>query len=273
MVHPGEHPDFIMRVVSHPRSALERQLGEAVRIRRRGGEGSILNSRAEFNRCHVPRLRVEKKEEWEERLRETRQWEESNNLKLDEKQKEWEQRKARMRKQERIELGREPAIQRKRAPSSIDGRRGKRRKFTLVENWGNTPPISLGREAGGGGLPHPSPITTGAGEEEGRKMVRCMFNKGGVCQQHFVKGEKIKSKKWGLLKNKTFGWITTSKYRCRELESYPVSETSFKTVQPDASIHTLTPEVGEISSRGLENFDSTPIQSEGIRKLDEQGMN
>ena len=68
LVHPGEQPDFVMRVVSHPKSALERQLGEAVRIRRRGGEGAILNPRAEFNRCHVPRLRVEKREEWEERI-------------------------------------------------------------------------------------------------------------------------------------------------------------------------------------------------------------
>ena len=184
-------------------------------------------------------------------------------MELDEKQKEWEQRKTKMRRW---------AIQRKRAPSTIDGRRGKRRKFELVENWGNTPPISPRRLTGGGSNPHPSPITSGGGEEERRKMVRCIFNKGGVCQQHFVKGERIKSKKWGLLKNKTYGWIATSKYRCRELESYPISETSFKTVQPDADIHTLTPKVGEITSRGLENCDSTHIQNEGIRKLDMQSM-
>ena len=37
-------------------------MAEAVRIRRRGGEGAILNSKAEFNRCHIPRLQLEEEE-------------------------------------------------------------------------------------------------------------------------------------------------------------------------------------------------------------------
>ena len=45
-----------MKAVSFHRTALSRQAAEAVRIRRRGGEGMILNSRAEFNRCFIPRL-------------------------------------------------------------------------------------------------------------------------------------------------------------------------------------------------------------------------
>ena len=57
--HEGREPQFIMRVVEYHRSALSRQTGEAVRIMRRGGAGSVLNSRAEFNRCYIPRLRVE----------------------------------------------------------------------------------------------------------------------------------------------------------------------------------------------------------------------
>ena len=46
----GATPEFIIRVVGRAKTALERQTREAVRIRRRGGEGAILNSKAEFNR-------------------------------------------------------------------------------------------------------------------------------------------------------------------------------------------------------------------------------
>ena len=67
MEHGGEQPPkFLMRVVSNHRSALERQVAEAVRIRRRGGEGAVLNSRGEFNRSYIPRLRVVEEEEPEE---------------------------------------------------------------------------------------------------------------------------------------------------------------------------------------------------------------
>ena len=56
MEHEGAIPEFIMRVVGRAKTALERQTREAVRIRRRGGEGVILNSKAEFNRCFIPRI-------------------------------------------------------------------------------------------------------------------------------------------------------------------------------------------------------------------------
>ena len=36
---PGEEPDFVLKPVQYHKSALRRQLGEAVRIRRRGGGG------------------------------------------------------------------------------------------------------------------------------------------------------------------------------------------------------------------------------------------
>ena len=49
LVHDGEDPpDFVMRIIKSSRTALERQVGEAVRIRRRGGEGAILNSKSEY---------------------------------------------------------------------------------------------------------------------------------------------------------------------------------------------------------------------------------
>ena len=58
-------PCFIMRTVSFFKTALARQVGEAVRIRRRGGAGSILNSKSEFDRCRIPRLVVEQEDEEE----------------------------------------------------------------------------------------------------------------------------------------------------------------------------------------------------------------
>ena len=62
MEHGGEPPDFMMRVVSFHKTALSRQIKEAVRIRRRGGAGAILNSKSEYNRCHIPRLQMEEEE-------------------------------------------------------------------------------------------------------------------------------------------------------------------------------------------------------------------
>ena len=62
MEHEGAAPQFIMRAVSFHRTALSRQIAEAVRIRRRGGEGAILNSKSEYNRCHIPRLQLEEEE-------------------------------------------------------------------------------------------------------------------------------------------------------------------------------------------------------------------
>ena len=61
--HGGEQePVFAMKVIRFYKTALARQVAEAVRIRRRGGEGAILNSRGEFNRSHIPRLKIEETE-------------------------------------------------------------------------------------------------------------------------------------------------------------------------------------------------------------------
>ena len=52
-----------MVLISYHRTALGRQIKEAVHIRRRGGAHGILNSKSEFNRCYIPRLVVEEEEE------------------------------------------------------------------------------------------------------------------------------------------------------------------------------------------------------------------
>ena len=48
LVHKGEPAEFKMMVVGNHRSALGRQIAEAVRIRRRGGVGCILNLKSEL---------------------------------------------------------------------------------------------------------------------------------------------------------------------------------------------------------------------------------
>ena len=70
IVHGGAPAKFTMRVVGKYKSALCRQVGEAVRIEMRGGAGAILNSKSEYNRCHISRLRVEEEEEVKARAKE-----------------------------------------------------------------------------------------------------------------------------------------------------------------------------------------------------------
>ena len=62
-VHNGAgKPNFVMRAIKYYRTALSRQIGEACRIRRRGGQGNILNSKSEYDRCRIPRLIVEEQD-------------------------------------------------------------------------------------------------------------------------------------------------------------------------------------------------------------------
>ena len=49
LVHPEDPPEFQFRAVSYHRTALGRQIREAVRIRRRGGENGILNSKSSID--------------------------------------------------------------------------------------------------------------------------------------------------------------------------------------------------------------------------------
>ena len=53
--HGGEETTFKFKIISFHLSPLDRQIAEAVRIARTGGE-RILNSKGEFNRCELPRI-------------------------------------------------------------------------------------------------------------------------------------------------------------------------------------------------------------------------
>ena len=154
---PGEQVKWFMRPVSYHRTALRRQIAEAVRIRRRGGEGAVLNSKSEYERCSIPRLTVELKEpmgtvEEEETTAET------IRVELEHWEKETTTARELLDKEQRRKLG---------APEGATGtKRGeggggleppstsKRRKYCLLgEQWG---------ELGGG--EEVEPVTCGARE-------------------------------------------------------------------------------------------------------------
>ena len=150
LVHNREPAKFTMRVVGSHQSALSGQVSEAVRIRRRGGIGNILNSKSEYNRCHIARLRVEDEGEQEEREQDMRKDEEQMEAQLDGEQQEWEQGKTTKRDRERKKIAAGSRISKpgskKRIEQEEEGgaRRQKRRKFDLLrEDWGETPKIPV----------------------------------------------------------------------------------------------------------------------------------
>ena len=144
--HGGEPAEFVMRVVGSRSTALSRQISEAVRIRRRGGEGRILNSRAEYNRSHIPRLQVEGEDISKKREEEREKEEAVESRVLDVEQLQWEQRKMKMvdknRKEVVEQLRKSGAINERGGGEkrSIEGKKGgsrKRRKYALLdEDWG-----------------------------------------------------------------------------------------------------------------------------------------
>ena len=136
-------PKFVMRIVSGARSALERQTKEAVRIRRRGGEGAILNSKAEFNRCYISRLQLGELDV-EQLEREEKEELQSISRELDENLEDWEQRKAEVREHQRKSIGKSLGRSQRSIPTKQKKEQGaektsnKRRKYELVkEGWGH----------------------------------------------------------------------------------------------------------------------------------------
>ena len=142
MVHNKgeEKPDFVMRAVAFHRSALTRQVGEAVRIGRRGGAGMILNSKSEYDRCRIPRLVLEEQEE--DKLEE--QELETTKKNLEEQAKKWSTEKYNEKREQDLRSwrlnGDNPGstMRNKREQDFQDGtRRKKRRKYKLMEqDWG-----------------------------------------------------------------------------------------------------------------------------------------
>ena len=135
--HKGEDPLFYMRVVSFHRTALSRQTAEAVRIRRRGGEGAVLNSKAEFNRCYLPRLKLVGEQESTEMEQAEEQADEAMREQLREGDSHWEHEKTRQRSSQTRGSTMVGSSKRSSREQLREGKPSKRRKFALVEQgWG-----------------------------------------------------------------------------------------------------------------------------------------
>ena len=137
MEHPGEEPEFILRVASFHKTALERQVGEAVRIKRRGGQGAVLNSKAEFDRCRIPRLVLEEQDlEQADKLELERG--EQLAATLDKEHNNWEQTRIRNRTMEHLEMmkTKEQYNYKTKRTKELPKREGKTRKrrriFTII---------------------------------------------------------------------------------------------------------------------------------------------
>ena len=134
-----------MRTVSFYRTALARQVGEAVHIRRRGGAGSILNSKSEFDRCKIPRLTVEQEDE-EEVKKALEEELHLDKLIVEEQANSWGATQYRARKEQEIgdlgSLGSQPTkTSRSRQDDDMEdkdsGRAKKKRRYKLLDdNWG-----------------------------------------------------------------------------------------------------------------------------------------
>ena len=139
MEHNGEQPEFIFKLISSHKTALSRQIKESVRIRRRGGDSQILNSRSEFNRCHIPRLVVEEEDEdsREQRLKLEEQTKEEIAKIMEQEDITWEEKKK--REQELLKKKRTADDHNQGGANPVNGGRKKRRKLNyavLGEQWG-----------------------------------------------------------------------------------------------------------------------------------------
>jgi hypothetical protein len=131
-------PKFKFTIISSFGDPLTHQLSESVRIEKRGI--NILNSKSEYSRCQVPRLRVDM-EEWKTK----RASQSQGKTSLQEEQSE-----EIIKDLEMIEEGvRRKESKRKGDPEVGSKRSSKRRKFARLTNWGEAEEVSsLGEEWG-----------------------------------------------------------------------------------------------------------------------------
>ena len=244
MVHPNREPDFKMRVVKFHRSALARQTGEAVRIRRRGGEGAVLNSKGEFNRSFIPRLQLVE----EEVIRGVELAEEQDILEtvgeLELRDGAWETNKTRERAAKGAKNCR--IVGSKRSRGSKEGRPLKRLKFDLIsKEWGSltrefkddpgdangdcgrddpiqsmNDDVEHGNKRVGGSIPMPSSdnndmwnnkkdvsVSVCVSGSVSREQQKCKIMDGKCCNGCSVTFISVTSKEWVQnKKTRLFGW-------------------------------------------------------------------
>jgi hypothetical protein len=131
--HPEllEPPKFKFSMIKSFQDPLSRQLSEAVRIELRGE--NILNSRSEFNRCRVPRLRINQ-EEWGLRRAVDKQTGATVGMASIQE----EEKATQEAKEAEESLADGSPIKRKKG-NPQNGRKEKRRKLDKLVGWGEGP--------------------------------------------------------------------------------------------------------------------------------------
>ena len=136
--HQGGAAPFVVKAVSFHRTALSRQAAEAVSIRRRGGEGMILNSRAKFNRCFIPRLTLMQDEVIKEMEKEEEMLSAEILGDISRNQEEWEGDRVRIRSENiREELMKSRKQEKRSSKEEEEGtkkRRTKKLKYEKMED-------------------------------------------------------------------------------------------------------------------------------------------
>ena len=123
---------FGMRILKSTRSAFERQIGESVLIQQRRKGNNLMNAKAEYNRCALPRLAAKLGEKDMEKWREEDRKEAADEASLEEK--------IRIRRKEK-------AKRRIEASRRMETGQPKRKKRRVEEEEGEVP----GTRTGGGG--------------------------------------------------------------------------------------------------------------------------
>ena len=135
LIHHGAEgePKFIMKVVKFYRTALSRQVAEAVRIKRRG---EVLNSRTEYNRCSIQRLTLEQNIPQDTGGEQDQGYGGAG----DEWTEQWLEKRDAADKENRASLGRvqlKVMPKRKEQATTENVKRTKRRKYVVLgEEWG-----------------------------------------------------------------------------------------------------------------------------------------
>ena len=146
----------MMKVKGQFRTALARQVAEAVWIRRRGGEGAILNSKGEFSRSYIPRLQVVEEEFQEDAGARVKSMEH-----LKEQEGEWEQSRRRELGKEAVLGPRSSPLKRQKEQTEEHKSNKRRRKLQyklIEEGWGELP-SQQGAVDGEQRSPPESPLT------------------------------------------------------------------------------------------------------------------
>ena len=207
--HPDleEPPKFKFKIVSSFSDPMTRQLAESVRIERRGE--NTLNSKSEYSRCRVPRLKIDKevwskktdpktvidkdittKEATEPHSEDKVTTEESRNAKEDERRRQDQKRKA---------------------PET--GGRSKRRRLEKLEGWGE--PTSLQED-----LDQPTPSTLlggGSRLDTTLPVVPAQTPKSWITMEISRRLEKPADRKSVIIGKKNFNFKNKGKLRKDEI--------------------------------------------------------